>query len=42
MIKVLPESHGNILGVMASEKLTDEDYKNIWVPQLEAIIKVIP
>jgi hypothetical protein len=39
MIKVLPESKGNILILSAAGKLTDQDYKNILIPRLEAIIR---
>jgi len=39
MIEVLPESKGNCLLLNATEKLTDQDYKEILIPRLEAIIK---
>ena len=39
MIKVLPESNGNILIVRAVGKLTDQDYKEILIPSLESIIR---
>ena len=39
MIKVLPESNGNILIVSASGKLTDQDYKEILIPRLQSIIR---
>ena len=38
MIRILPESNGNVLGVQASAKLTDADYRTIWIPELERII----
>lgn len=38
MIKVLPESKGNILVLSAIEKLTDQDYKDVLIPRLESII----
>ena len=38
MIEVLPESRGNILGIRASGKLTDADYKDVLIPYLEKII----
>jgi hypothetical protein len=38
MIKVLPESKGNCLVLAADGKLTDDDYKQVLIPQLEAII----
>ncbi len=37
MIENLSESHGNILGLRASGKLTDGDYKEILVPRIEAV-----
>ncbi len=39
MIRILPNSEGCILGVQASEKLTDSDYRDIWIPKLEALIE---
>ncbi len=39
MITVLAESEGNLLGVEASETLTDADYTDIWIPQLDAVIE---
>ena len=38
MIRILPESSGNVLGVQASAKLTDADYRTIWIPELERLI----
>jgi len=38
MINVLPESKGNILVISATGKLTDQDYKEVLIPRLEAII----
>ena len=39
MIKILPESKGNILILCAVGKLTDEDYKEVLIPGLESIIR---
>jgi len=39
MIEVLPESAGNVLGVKATGKLTDEDYKKVFIPALERMLK---
>lgn len=39
MIKVLPESKGNILILGALGKLTDQDYKDMLIPRLESIIR---
>ena len=38
MIKILPESHDNVLGFEALEKLTDHDYKAVLIPQLDQIL----
>lgn len=38
MIEILPESQRNILGIRASGKLTDSDYKDVLIPHLEKII----
>jgi hypothetical protein len=38
MIKVLPESHANVLGIEALEKLTDYDYKAVLIPKLDQIL----
>lgn len=39
MFKILPDTNGNILILAAEGKLTDEDYKEVLIPRLEAIIK---
>jgi len=39
MIEVLPESHGNILAVKGLGTLTDLDYQNVLIPQLDSLIK---
>jgi hypothetical protein len=39
MIKVLPESGGNILVLRAESRLTDQDYKKVLIPRLESIIR---
>ncbi len=39
MIKVLPESEGNILVLRAEGRLTDQDYKEVLIPRLESIIR---
>lgn len=38
MIDILPESQGNILGIKASDTLTDHDYKTVLIPRLETMI----
>lgn len=39
MFQIMPESQGNILGLRATGKLTDQDYQEILIPRLEALIK---
>lgn len=38
MVELLPESEGQLLGFLASGKLTDDDYKDVLIPKvLEAL-----
>ena len=37
MIEIMPQSDGNIVGVKASGKLTDTEYKQVLIPKLEAL-----
>jgi hypothetical protein len=39
MITISPESQGNILIISATGKLTDQDYKEVLIPRLEAVIR---
>jgi hypothetical protein len=39
MIEVMAESQGNILGVKISGKLTTQEYEEIWMPKVEAVIQ---
>ncbi len=39
MIEVLPQSHGNTMVLKATGKLTDQDYKDTLIPNLESIIR---
>ena len=39
MINVSNESEGNILIINAMSKLTDDDYKTVLIPRLEAVIQ---
>jgi SpoIIAA-like len=39
VIEVLPESGGNVLVLKAVGELTDQDYKKVLIPRLEAIIR---
>jgi len=38
MFEFLPEAEGNVIGIKASDKLTDKDYQD-FLPKLEAIFK---
>ena len=38
MIEILPESHGNVIGLKASGKVTDQDYKDIIIPKLDSVL----
>ncbi|MDP8298492.1 MAG: STAS/SEC14 domain-containing protein [Candidatus Tantalella remota] len=38
MINILPESHDNIVGVKASGKVTDADYKDVIIPKLDSVL----
>ena len=38
MLKIMPESQGKIIGLRATRKLTDQDYKEVLIPGLEALI----
>jgi hypothetical protein len=39
MIEIMPESSGSVLAVKATGILTDVDYKEIWIPKMEEVIK---
>ncbi|MGD0828023.1 MAG: STAS/SEC14 domain-containing protein [Desulfobaccales bacterium] len=39
MFQIMPESQGKILGLRATGKLTDQDYQEILIPCMEALIK---
>lgn len=39
MIEFLPESDGNVLGVHASDHLTNRDYEEVWIPQMKDLIQ---
>ena len=38
MLEILPESQGNTLGVKASGKVTDQDYKEILIPAADKLL----
>ena len=39
MVTIMPQSHDNVLGVQGTGKVTEDDYQNVLVPHLEAILK---
>ena len=39
MFQIMPESDGKIIGIRASGKLTDQDYKEVLIPRLEPLTK---
>lgn len=39
MFQIMPESEGNIIGLRASGRLTDQDYQEVLIPSLEGLIK---
>jgi hypothetical protein len=38
MFDILPQSAGKVLGIRASGELTDDDYKNVFIPALKALL----
>ena len=38
MIEILAESQGKVLGFKAVGKLTDQDYKRVFIPNIERIL----
>jgi len=38
MIEVLPKSHDNIIGIKASGKVTDQDYKEVIIPKMDDLL----
>ncbi len=39
MIEIMPESSDSVSAVKATGMLTDVDYKDIWIPRMEEIVK---
>ena len=39
MIKIMPETEGKMLAVEAKEKLTYEDYEEVFIPKLNQLIE---
>jgi hypothetical protein len=38
-VEVMNESSGNVLAIRASDKMTDDDYKDTWIPKMEELLK---
>ncbi len=38
MLEILPESHGNILGIKATAAVNDHDYETVFIPKLREIL----
>lgn len=38
-VEVMNESSGNVLAIRASGKMTDDDYKDTWIPKMEELLK---
>ena len=38
MIEILPKSHDNIVGIKATGKVTDRDYKDVIIPKLDSVL----
>jgi hypothetical protein len=39
MLTIMPSSHDNIVGVQGTGKVTDQDYQQVLIPQLENVLK---
>jgi hypothetical protein len=39
VITIMPQSHDNILGVQGTGKVTNQDYLDVLIPQLEEVLK---
>ena len=39
MLTIMTQSHDNILGVQGTGKVTEADYQNVLIPQLEELLK---
>jgi len=39
MLTVMSQSHNNIMGVQGTGKVTQEDYQQVLIPQLEKVLK---
>ena len=38
-VEVMNERSGNVLAIRASGKMTDDDYKDTWIPKMEELLK---
>jgi len=38
MLTVMPQSHENVLALQGTGKVTDQDYLEVLIPQMEAVI----
>ncbi|MFC1548665.1 STAS/SEC14 domain-containing protein [Candidatus Omnitrophota bacterium] len=38
MVEILNQSHDNIVGIKASGKVTDQDYKDVIIPKLDSVL----
>ena len=38
-VEVMNESSENVLAIRASGKMTDDDYKDTWIPKMEELLK---
>lgn len=38
-VEVMQEGSGNVLAIRASGKMTDDDYKDTWLPKMEELLK---
>ncbi len=39
MITVMPETEGKLLGIKASGRLTDQDYRDVYIPRVETLVR---
>jgi hypothetical protein len=39
MLEIMSESQGNVLAVKAQDKLTEGDYRELFIPTLEALLQ---
>ena len=39
MLTIMPQSHDNVLGVQGTDKVTDQDYLEVLIPQVEKVLE---